>query len=72
MRSLEIKFKKFPHLAPEADGAIDLKVSIKGPAFSFRFLLMSRITERVTKMIMMPRANLSGKITNYLVEFNAH
>ena len=36
------------------------KVSIIGAAFSPRFLLMSRITERVTKIIMTPRANLRG------------
>ena len=49
------------HLAPDA-GVIDLKISMIGPDFSFRFLLMSRMTERVTKMIMMPRANLGRRV----------
>ena len=56
------KFSKFfLHLAPDA-GVIDLKISMMGPDFSFRFLLMSRMTERVTKMIMMPRANLGRRV----------
>ena len=37
-----------------------LKVSNIGAAFSRSFALMSTITERVTKMIMTPRANLRG------------
>ena len=41
---------------------MELNVSMIGAAFSLRFLLMSRITERVTKMIMIPRANLSVKL----------
>ena len=49
--------ESFLHLAPDA-GVIELKISKIGPDFSFRFLLMSRMTERVTKMIMTPRANL--------------
>ena len=52
--------KFFLHLAPDA-GVIDLKISMMGPDFSLRFLLMSRMTERVTKMIMTPRANLGRR-----------
>ena len=47
----------FCHLALEA-GAMDLKVSKMGAAFSFKFLLMSKITERETRMIIKPSANL--------------
>ena len=60
-KGLKAILQRFLHLAPDA-GAIDRNVSIRGPAFSFRFLLMSRITERVTKMIMTPRANLCRSI----------
>ena len=49
--------KGFFHLALEA-GAMDLKVSKMGAAFSFKFLLMSKITERETRMIIKPSANL--------------
>ena len=49
--------KVFFHLALEA-GAMDLKVSKMGAAFSFKFLLMSKITERETRMIIKPSANL--------------
>ena len=37
---------------------MDLKVSKMGAAFSFKFLLMSKITERETRMIIKPSANL--------------
>ena len=39
---------------------MDLKVSKMGAAFSFKFLLMSKITERETRMIIKPSANLRG------------
>ena len=39
---------------------MDLKVSKMGAAFSFKFLLMSKITERETRMIIKPSANLKG------------
>ena len=53
----------FFHLALEA-GAMDLKVSKMGAAFSFKFLLMSKITERETRMIIKPSANLEWIIKN--------
>ena len=59
--------QSFLHLAPDA-GVIDLKISKIGPDFSFRFLLMSRMTERVTKMIMTPRANLGFHILDDFVD----
>ena len=55
--------KGFLHLALEA-GAMDLKVSKMGAAFSFKFLLMSKITERETRMIIKPSANLEWIIKN--------